>query len=84
VQASREIREILKGRRKSKNIRFQFGDKEKQLMEYIENNGYITVSEFAEVAKIPKRIASRTLILLVLGNVLKVQAHEEEDVFTQV
>lgn len=84
VQASREIREILKGRRKSKNIRFQFGDKEKQLMEYIEHNGYITVSEFAEIAKIPKRSASRTLILLVLGNVLKVQAREEEDIFRQV
>ena len=84
VQASREIREILKGRRKAKDIRFQFGDKERQLMEYIENNGYITVSEFAEVAKIPKRSASRTLILLVLGNVLKVQARKEEDVFTRV
>lgn len=84
VQASREIREILKGKRKSKNIRFQFGDKEKQLMEYIEHNGYITVSIFSEVAKINKRMASRTLVLLVLGNVLKVQVHEDEDIFTQV
>lgn len=84
VQASREIREILKGRRKAKNIRFQFGDKEKQLMEYVDNNGFITVSTFSEIAKITKRSASRTLILLVLGNVLKVKAHEEEDVFTQV
>ncbi len=84
VQASREMREILKGRRKAKNIRFQFGDKEKQLMEYVDNNGFITVSAFSEIAKIPKKSASRTLILLVLGNVLKVQAHEEEDVFTRV
>lgn len=84
VQASREMREILKGRRKAKNIRFQFGDKEKQLMEYVDNNGFITVSTFSEIAKITKRSASRTLILLVLGNVLKVKAHEEEDVFTQV
>lgn len=84
VQASREIREILKGKRKSKNIRFQFGDKEKQLMQHIEHNGYITVSAFAEIAKINKRTASRTLVLLVLGNVLNVQVHEDEDIFTQV
>lgn len=84
VQASREIREILKGERKSKNIRFHFGDKEKQLMEYIENHGFITVSMFSEIAKINKRSASRTLVLLVLGNVLKVQVREDEDVFSQV
>lgn len=84
VQASREIREILKGKRKAKNIRFQFGDKEKQLMEYIEHNGYITVTTFSEIAKINKRIASRTLVLLVLSNVLRVRVHEDGDIFTQV
>jgi hypothetical protein len=53
-------------------------------MEYIEHNGYITVSIFSEIAKINKRMASRTLVLLALGNVLRVQVHEDEDIFTQV
>lgn len=84
VQASREIREILKGRRKGNNIRFQFGDKERQLMQYIDEHGKISLKEFAQFANIPTRVASRTLILLVLGNVLRVQALEEGDVYTQV
>lgn len=84
VQASREIREIMKGKRKSNNIRFQFGDKEKALMQYIEKSGSITVTKFAEIASVPSRVASRTLVLLVLGNVLKVKVHEDGDIFTQV
>jgi predicted HTH transcriptional regulator len=81
VQASREMREILKGERKGLNIRFQYGEKEKILMKYLADNQQITVDIYSEIAKIPRKIASRTLVVLVLANVLKVQPHEIQDFF---
>ena len=81
VQASREMREILKGERKGLNIRFQYGEKEKTLMKYLADNQQITVEIYAEIANISRKIASRTLVVLVLANVLKVQPHEIQDFF---
>ncbi len=81
VQASREMREILKGERKGLNIRFQYGEKEKTLMKYLADNQQITVETYAEIANISRKIASRTLVVLVLANVLKVLPHEVQDFF---
>jgi predicted HTH transcriptional regulator len=81
VQASKEMREILKGERKGQNIRFQYGDKERALMKYLADNPSITVDLYANIANIPRKVASRTLIVLVLANVLKVQPHEMQDLF---
>lgn len=82
VQASREMREVLKGQRKGKELRFSFGPKEKLLLKYLEANRYITSRKFAEIADIPKKSASRTLILLVLTNILQILPKENmEDYF---
>lgn len=82
VQASREMREVLKGQRKGKDLRFSFGSKEQLLMKYLESNKHITSRQFAELADIPKKSASRTLILLVLTNVLQILPNENmEDFF---
>jgi predicted HTH transcriptional regulator len=79
VQASREVREILKGQRKGKELRFVFGDKERHLMQYLDNHGYITISQFADLAEITKKQSSRTLVLLTLTNVLKVKPMDNEE-----
>lgn len=84
IQASKEIREVLKGERKQRNIRFQYGDKEKALMQYLGEHQKITVSQFMEAARIPRHIASRTLVLLVLARVLKLRPNETEDEFVAV
>lgn len=81
IQASREIREILKRERKNKDIRFVFGEKEKILMQYLEEHQHITVAKFSEIAGLSRYMASKTLILLVLANVLKAIPTEKEDVF---
>ena len=82
VQASKEVREILKGERAARNIRFTYGDKEQTLMKHLGEHPNITVDLFASIANIPRKIASRTLVLLVLANVLKVQPDEVVDRFT--
>ena len=82
VQASREVREILRGRRNQRNVRFNYGDKEKKLMQHLDSHPNITVDEFAEVAKISRNVASKTLVLLVLANVLRVHPNEVRDTYT--
>ncbi len=81
IQASKEIREILKRGRKNKDIRFRFGEKETILMKYLDQHKMVTVNQFAREAKLSKFMASRTLILLVLANVLEVIPSEKEDMF---
>ena len=82
VQASKEVREILKGETAERNVRFTYGDKEQTLMRHLDRNQSITVDLFANIANIPRKIASRTLVLLVLANVLKIHPDEMVDRFT--
>ena len=81
IQASKEMKEILKQMRKQKNIRFHYGDKERVLMKYLAENESITLDKFAEIAQVTRKVASRTLILLVLANVLKILPEEMQDYF---
>lgn len=82
VQASKEMREILKGERSERNVRFTYGDKERALMHHLDQHKTITVDLFATMAGIPRKIASRTLVLLVLANVLEVHPDEMVDKYT--
>lgn len=82
VQASKEMREILKGERAERNVRFTYGDKERALMHHLDEHKTITVDLFATMAGIPRKIASRTLVLLVLANVLEVHPDEMVDKYT--
>ncbi|WP_128545406.1 AlbA family DNA-binding domain-containing protein [Larkinella soli] len=82
VQASKEVREILKGESVQRNFRFTYGDKERTLMQHLDSNQSITVDRFANIANIPRKMASRTLVLLVLANVLEVHPDEMVDHFT--
>jgi len=82
IQASRQVWEILKKEKNPKNIVFTYGPKEEILLKKLEEKGKITLPEFAKEARIPKFLASRTLVKLVLANVLKIHPQETEDYFT--
>ncbi len=81
LQASSVVWQILRRSRKDKDVKFQFGEKERMLMTYLEEHSRITVNQFAKLAKESRYRASRTLILLVLANVLRVIPQEKEDTF---
>ncbi|TAE70279.1 MAG: ATP-binding protein [Bacteroidetes bacterium] len=81
VKASKEVHQIIKGRRSEKNIKFYFKENEKNLMQFLDENKKITVQKFAELVKINPNIASKTLVLLTLGGVLEVVPDEMEDFF---
>ncbi len=79
IQASREIIEILKRSRNKKGIHFPFGEKERVLMQFLDKHGSITMDEFSRAASISRDVASKTLIWLVLANVLMIEPGEEKD-----
>jgi len=81
IQASKEVREIIRRRQKNKDIAFNFGDKEKLLMDYLEKNGHITLDEFKQVANLNRYKASKTLIILVLANVLTIEPDDKGDLY---
>jgi predicted HTH transcriptional regulator len=76
------MKQILR-RENEEGIQFRFGDKEKILMTYLSENKKITLAEFAKIANIPIWLASRTLVLMVLANVLKIQPNEIMDWYIQ-
>jgi predicted HTH transcriptional regulator len=53
-------------------------------MKYLSEKPTITVETYANIANISRKVASRTLIVLVLANVIKVQPHEVQDFFVAV
>jgi predicted HTH transcriptional regulator len=81
IQASREVWEILKRQKEERNIIFKYGEKENALMKALYEKRTITLKEYMKIANLPIFIASKTLIRLVLANVLQVIPQEKEDHF---
>ncbi len=82
VQASREVWEILRRGRNPRDMVFTYGRKEEILMKALGEADKITLKEFAKAASLPKFLASKTLVRLVLANVLEIHPQEAEDFFT--
>lgn len=82
IKASRELREIVKRKQRMKDIRFHYGEHEKFLMQYLDENKVITLKEFVAISGLNRVYASRKLILLVLANVLRIIPHEKGDLYT--
>ncbi|WP_184171741.1 AlbA family DNA-binding domain-containing protein [Rhabdobacter roseus] len=82
VQASWEMREIMRRARKERDVRFSYGEKERKLMQLLDEKSSVTVDSYATTAGIPRNLASRTLVMLVLANVLEVHPDEVLDRFT--
>ncbi|MFO7823779.1 MAG: ATP-binding protein [Cyclobacterium sp.] len=81
IQASREMWEIMKRKQRQEDIIFKYGKKEELLMKELAVRSHITLKEYMVMAKIPIYIASRTLVKLVLANVIDVIPQESEDRF---
>ncbi len=82
IEASREAVRLMKHERAPTDVRFEFGDKERALMRYLDRHEQITVEGFARLADIPKRRASQTLVLLAKANLLRLHPNERADYFT--
>lgn len=81
IKASRELREIIKRKKRCRDIRFRYGDHEKFLMQYFEQHASITLDEFIHASGLKRFYASNKLILLVLANVLRIVPNDKGDEF---
>ncbi|MEY4646832.1 MAG: hypothetical protein RIQ98_668 [Bacteroidota bacterium] len=81
IKASKEMKQILR-RENEEGLSFAYGDSERWLMEYLRTNELITLLEFATKANLPIWLASRKLVLLVLSRVLKIEAGEQQDIYS--
>ena len=82
VQASREVWEVLRKSRVPRDTVFTYGKKEEVLMKFLAEQEKINVKEFAKIASIPLYMASKTLVRLVVANVLELHPQEGADFFT--
>jgi len=83
MKASREMQEIIKRSRSKNGVRFTYGEKEGQLIKYLSEHSTITLNEFRKLASLNRFIASRKLVLLVLGHVLKIRPTEKGDLYSR-
>jgi len=81
IQASKEVWEILKRQKHENDVFFNYGEKETLLMKALSDQPSITLKQFAQLASLSRYMASRTLVKLVLANVLKVIPQEIEDLY---
>ncbi|MGY6560151.1 MAG: AlbA family DNA-binding domain-containing protein [Nitritalea sp.] len=78
IKASREMWEILKRIDRPDAAPFTYGEKEMKLMQLLQEKEQITLQEYARAAELPIFLASRTLVRLVLANVLEILPREEQ------
>ncbi len=83
IQASYEVRQILK-RRAKENQPIVFEDKTRELFKYFENHSSITLSEYTQLSGLNKKLASNKLIHLALSGALKIEPKEGGDIFMPV
>jgi predicted HTH transcriptional regulator len=84
VQASKEVRQILKWENKARNVSFKYGLKEEVLMKYLGQHDSVTLVDYAELANIPLWLASKTLITMVLASIIKIIPDEIADKYASI
>lgn len=84
IQASPEIRKILKFNNKPTDVQFAYGENEKKLFNYLHHNDHITLNQFREMTGLEYKICSQILINMVLANALKIIPQESGDWYLAV
>ncbi len=84
LQASREMRQILKGRSQNIEITFAYTEKERILMQYLATNLRIDLETYTKLINLPMNEASQVLVKLTIANVIKIEPEESKDWFRAV
>lgn len=81
VQASAEIRRILKHQHKETSLGFEYGEHERKLLQHLDQYDRITLKEFIEISQLSIKRASDILVTLAVSNVIRIVPNEREDWF---
>lgn len=84
VQASKEMVRILRAQSGNKALfKYEIGQNEKLVFEYLKHNERISVKELSKLVNISERRASRTLVKMVRANLLMIHTKDNgEEYFT--
>lgn len=82
ITASREMAELLRMEGRHKGVHLRMGDREKELLSYLERNHHITLAETQKELKLNKRRASTLLILMVRAGLLNIHPSEKGDSYS--
>lgn len=82
VTASREMIQLMRLHRRQEGITLLFGDPERTLLQHLEEQRRITLSETQQLLKLNKRHTSSMLIRLVSAGLLRIQPSEKGDYFS--
>lgn len=82
VQASKEVRKILKGKsNEHASLGFTYGENERKIIQQISMNGKATLQSLVETTLLPTDIVSEVLVRLTIHNVLEVHPDNQGDWF---
>ncbi len=84
IEASREMRRLMKSQSDDKPLKLSIGENEKRLFQFLEINERATVKDFAKIVNISNRRAERLLIRLVRAGVIQIHNDSHHDYFTLV
>ena len=84
IQASPEIRQILKFSNEPSDAQFTYGENEKLLFNFLNENDCITLDEFRKLTGLEYKMSSKILVNMVLANALKIQPKETGDIYMAV
>ncbi|XOV92856.1 MAG: helix-turn-helix domain-containing protein [Bacteroidota bacterium] len=84
VQASPEIRKILKLTQHENGSHIEYGNPERALFNYLNDHEDITINKYREMTGLEQKEASALFVRLVLANLLKIIPRENEDLFVAV
>jgi predicted HTH transcriptional regulator len=84
VVASGEMTKLMKLENDNQPLRIVIGEKERRLLNYLDNFKKITVKEFSKLVKISEDEASDILVNLVRVGILKINITGGDDYFTLV
>lgn len=61
----------------NKGILVKYTDTEKTLLDYLENNPFITVKKFCKIARIPKFVSEKIIVNMLISDVLEIMMNEK-------
>ncbi len=79
VQASREMRRILKFQNNPTDVRFEYGENERILFNFLASHGTITLPQFRELTGLDYETTSALLVRMVTANALRITPRESLD-----
>jgi predicted HTH transcriptional regulator len=83
LQASKEMYQILLNAGKlSPATSLAFNAREKRLFRFLDEQGFITLDQFARLARVPKWIASKIVVQWVVQGILKIEPGASVDLYS--